>query len=109
VFEVLTQQVSTKLPDTLTSDLKPVTHFVCGSLAGCAATLAAQPFDVIRTRFVAQGTNKVGRQPDDRTLLASSALISVRSIVKKIHQETNFVAEVYMYLTLFYTTTNFPF
>lgn len=59
VFEVLTQQVSNELPDTLTSDLKPVTHFVCGSLAGCAATLAAQPFDVIRTRFVAQGRHKV--------------------------------------------------
>ena len=62
VFEILTQQVSLNLPDTLSTEMKPLTHFVCGSLAGCAATLAAQPFDVIRTRFVAQGHKKVGWQ-----------------------------------------------
>lgn len=49
----------------MTSNVRPVTHFVCGGLAGCAATLASQPFDVIRTRFVAQGEPKVYRSMID--------------------------------------------
>jgi len=37
----------------------PVTHFVCGGISGCAASLVIQPLDVIRTRLVAQGEPKV--------------------------------------------------
>ncbi|RWS06466.1 mitochondrial thiamine pyrophosphate carrier-like protein [Dinothrombium tinctorium] len=33
-------------------------NFICGSLAGVAATVAAQPFDVIRTRLIAQSEPK---------------------------------------------------
>jgi solute carrier family 25 (mitochondrial thiamine pyrophosphate transporter), member 19 len=44
----------------LTDDPKnPVAYFFCGSMAGMAATVAAQPLDVIRTRFVSQGPQKV--------------------------------------------------
>lgn len=43
------------LPEILQTDLKPVTHFLCGAIAGCTATTIAQPFDTMRTRFVAQG------------------------------------------------------
>ncbi|XP_070581332.1 mitochondrial thiamine pyrophosphate carrier-like [Ptychodera flava] len=38
---------------------KPAYHFVCGGIAGCAASVAAQPFDVVRTRLVAQGEPKL--------------------------------------------------
>ncbi|KAM6164120.1 mitochondrial thiamine pyrophosphate carrier [Rhynchocyon petersi] len=34
-------------------------HFVCGGLSACAATLAVQPVDVLRTRFAAQGEPRV--------------------------------------------------
>jgi len=47
------------VPSSLATNVRPVTHFVCGGAAGCLATLASQPFDVIRTRFVAQGYPKV--------------------------------------------------
>lgn len=35
--------------------------FVCGSLAGCTATFAAHPFDLIRTRLVGQSNPKIYR------------------------------------------------
>jgi len=55
-FEVITRNVFPILPRSLqTPDMKPATHFLCGAMAGCTATAVAQPFDVLRTRFVAQG------------------------------------------------------
>lgn len=42
----------------LDSRYKPLVTFACGSIAGCSATLASFPFDVIRTRLVAQGEQK---------------------------------------------------
>ncbi|KAK2536863.1 mitochondrial thiamine pyrophosphate carrier isoform X1 [Columba livia] len=36
-------------------------HFVCGGLAACAATVAVQPVDTLRTRFAAQGEPKIYR------------------------------------------------
>jgi len=36
------------------SKYKPLEHFICGSLGGCVGTLTSLPFDVIRTRMVAQ-------------------------------------------------------
>ncbi|XP_020858099.1 mitochondrial thiamine pyrophosphate carrier [Phascolarctos cinereus] len=36
-------------------------HFVCGGISACAATLAVQPVDVLRTRFAAQGEPKIYR------------------------------------------------
>ena len=59
MFEVLTRNVWLRLPPQFTTDWRPATHFVCGALGGCSATLVAQPFDVIRTRLVAQGEPKV--------------------------------------------------
>ena len=58
-FELLTKSVWDYLPSSLTLQYRPITHFVCGGLSGCAATLAAHPFDVLRTRFVAQGNERV--------------------------------------------------
>ncbi|OQV21961.1 Mitochondrial thiamine pyrophosphate carrier [Hypsibius exemplaris] len=37
----------------------PLFYFLCGSLSGVAATVAAHPLDVVRTRFVSQGRQKV--------------------------------------------------
>lgn len=38
------------------------THFVCGGLSACTATLAVHPVDVLRTRFAAQGEPRVSGQ-----------------------------------------------
>eukprot|EP00117_Sycon_ciliatum_P014595 scpid58251/ scgid4761/ Mitochondrial thiamine pyrophosphate carrier; Solute carrier family 25 member 19 len=35
------------------------TNFICGGLAGCCATLAAHPLDVMRTRLVAQCSRRI--------------------------------------------------
>lgn len=64
-FEMLTKLVWNYMPVYVTVELRPLTHFACGGLAGCCATLASQPFDVIRTRFVAQGDPKVYRCMSD--------------------------------------------
>ncbi|XP_067671065.1 mitochondrial thiamine pyrophosphate carrier-like [Haliotis asinina] len=58
-FEVFTQLVWEHLPEHMTREYRPLTHLFCGSLAGCVATLAVQPMDVMRTRFVAQGEPKM--------------------------------------------------
>uniref|UniRef100_A0A8D0EE98 Mitochondrial thiamine pyrophosphate carrier n=1 Tax=Salvator merianae TaxID=96440 RepID=A0A8D0EE98_SALMN len=36
-------------------------HFVCGGLSACAATVAVQPLDTLRTRLAAQGEPKIYR------------------------------------------------
>ena len=36
---------------------RPLVHFVCGSAGGCAGTVASFPWDVVRTRLVAQQTS----------------------------------------------------
>ena len=60
-FEYLTKHAHTSLPSTMTTGKgKPVYHFFCGGVSGCAATIVSQPMDVIRTRLVAQGEPKVG-------------------------------------------------
>lgn len=64
IFEVLTQRSYEHLPEVMMHEAKVLTHFVCGGLAGVSATLAAQPFDVIRTRLVAQGKPKVCALPE---------------------------------------------
>ncbi|ENN73182.1 mitochondrial thiamine pyrophosphate carrier [Dendroctonus ponderosae] len=38
--------------------MTPLVNFTCGSIAGSVATLVSFPFDVVRTRFVAQSENK---------------------------------------------------
>lgn len=36
------------------SRFRPLSHFICGSFGGCVGTLISYPFDVVRTRLVAQ-------------------------------------------------------
>ncbi|XP_005998293.1 mitochondrial thiamine pyrophosphate carrier [Latimeria chalumnae] len=55
-FEQLTEFVHNT---TLYSTRDPKVHFVCGGLAACTATVAAQPLDILRTRFAAQGEPKI--------------------------------------------------
>ncbi|OQV12197.1 Mitochondrial thiamine pyrophosphate carrier [Hypsibius exemplaris] len=56
-FEALQRKLgSLQLTDNPRS---PMSYFLCGSVAGMTATLAAHPLDVIRTRFVGQGKRKV--------------------------------------------------
>lgn len=57
-FEHLTHQAWNHLPSELNQNWKPSIHFFCGGIAGCVATIGVQPFDVIRTRLVAQGEPK---------------------------------------------------
>lgn len=47
------------LPDKTANEMRFVLHFGCGVLAGCTATIVTYPFDFMRTRFVAQGCDKV--------------------------------------------------
>ncbi|GFY52413.1 mitochondrial thiamine pyrophosphate carrier [Trichonephila inaurata madagascariensis] len=58
-FEILTQQASTHLPEKFQSEAKPLINFTCGALAGGIATTGSFPFDVMRTRLVAQGEPKI--------------------------------------------------
>ncbi|KAF2881021.1 hypothetical protein ILUMI_25169 [Ignelater luminosus] len=50
-FEVLTKQAHLT---NLNVSFKPLVNFSCGAIAGCSATVASFPFDVVRTRLVAQ-------------------------------------------------------
>lgn len=53
-FEVLTKKaVLLRIPEQWNSAI----NFAAGSVAGCTATVISFPFDVIRTRLVAQGGN----------------------------------------------------
>uniref|UniRef100_A0A1B6EBD0 Mitochondrial carrier protein n=1 Tax=Clastoptera arizonana TaxID=38151 RepID=A0A1B6EBD0_9HEMI len=54
-FDFLKDEMEKIYPD---SNKRALVNFICGSLSGCAATLASFPFDVIRTRLVAQGNYK---------------------------------------------------
>ena len=58
-FELLTLHAWNYLPSSFTTDHKPITHFACGGVTGIIASFASQPFDVIRTRLIAQGEPKV--------------------------------------------------
>ncbi|XP_046992790.1 mitochondrial thiamine pyrophosphate carrier-like isoform X1 [Schistocerca americana] len=59
-FETLTSQCWKYFP-TVYSDHRAILHFSCGAASGCFATLVSFPFDVVRTRLVAQGEPKVYR------------------------------------------------
>lgn len=58
-FEALTKLAWKIISHEKYADLKPVTHFICGGLAGCCSSVIVQPIDVLRTRLVAQGEPKV--------------------------------------------------
>ncbi|XP_023724089.1 mitochondrial thiamine pyrophosphate carrier isoform X4 [Cryptotermes secundus] len=60
-FEVLTQQTWYLLPHFRGDVYRPAVHFVCGGIAGTLATVFSFPSDVVRTRLVAQGDQKVYR------------------------------------------------
>lgn len=55
VFEYLTKASDKFLNMNAKS---PGVHFICGSIAGAASTVGSFPFDVVRTRFIAQGNDK---------------------------------------------------
>ncbi|XP_023238728.1 mitochondrial thiamine pyrophosphate carrier-like isoform X2 [Centruroides sculpturatus] len=57
-FEHLTFRAWKHLPPDIEANWKPTIHFFCGGAAGCVATVGVQPFDVLRTRLVAQGEPK---------------------------------------------------
>ena len=60
VFELLTYMMAKYSNGaTLKHPYRPVAHFASGSLAGIFAAVVAFPFDVLRTRFVAQGRHVV--------------------------------------------------
>lgn len=58
-FEAITEFLWRTYPVSTTPKWKPVSHFVCGGIAGCLSSTVAQPLDVLRTRLVAQGEPKV--------------------------------------------------
>ncbi|KAK2553270.1 Mitochondrial thiamine pyrophosphate carrier [Acropora cervicornis] len=58
-FETMTELMWKTYPLSTSPQWKPVSHFVCGGVAGCLSSTVAQPLDVIRTRLVAQGEPKV--------------------------------------------------
>lgn len=58
-FETMTEIMWKTYPLSTSPQWKPVSHFVCGGVAGCLSSTVAQPLDVIRTRLVAQGEPKV--------------------------------------------------
>jgi len=53
-FETLAATLSQRSDDY--GNNKTVIHFLCGAGAGCAGTLVSFPFDMVRTRLVAQKT-----------------------------------------------------
>lgn len=58
-FEVLTKRAYLA---NFNASYKPIINFGCGAIAGCSATVASFPFDVVRTRLVAQSEqNKLYR------------------------------------------------
>lgn len=61
-YEMLTQ-VLNRYATNLASNpaLQSTSHFFCGSVAGCAATVVTQPLDVLRARFIAQGEPRIYR------------------------------------------------
>ncbi|KAL3125926.1 hypothetical protein niasHT_009455 [Heterodera trifolii] len=56
-FELLTKQAG----DFGFHNFSKSVDFVCGASAGCLATTCAMPFDVVRTRMVAQGAHRTYR------------------------------------------------
>nr|XP_006815177.1 PREDICTED: mitochondrial thiamine pyrophosphate carrier-like [Saccoglossus kowalevskii] len=62
-FERITKLGTGRLPYQYTNGhYKPVYHFLCGGVSGCLASSASQPFDVIRTRLIAQGKPKIAHK-----------------------------------------------
>lgn len=58
-FEVLTREVWNVAPEWRGTQHRPIVHFICGGAAGIFASVVSFPFDVVRTRLVAQGSSKV--------------------------------------------------
>lgn len=54
VYESLTVKLGNSKLVSEHPEYRTGVHFVCGGLGGCAGTVASFPFDVVRTRFVAQ-------------------------------------------------------
>lgn len=58
-FEAATKVAWNILPEGVYNFHKPLTYSVCGGIAGCVSTIVVQPVDVIRTRLISQGNQKV--------------------------------------------------
>ncbi|CAD5118503.1 DgyrCDS7198 [Dimorphilus gyrociliatus] len=52
-FELYTKSLATIIPKS-SEEWRSSTHFFCGALSGCTATICSYPFDLLRTRFIAQ-------------------------------------------------------
>lgn len=56
VYESLKEQADHIKPGTAKS---PTTNFLSGAVSGCTATVISFPFDVVRTRLIAQGNERL--------------------------------------------------
>ncbi|CAH8833895.1 unnamed protein product [Trichobilharzia szidati] len=57
--EINSVTISNDKTSSLSVTYKHVSNFVCGCGAGAVATAFSQPFDLLRTRFIAQGEPKI--------------------------------------------------
>lgn len=81
-FEVLTREVWHLAPNWHGSQHRPIMHFVCGGVAGVFSSIISFPFDVVRTRLVAQGEPKVSKVVGWH--LHSSQILSLKLQILKI-------------------------
>ncbi|CAH1779593.1 unnamed protein product [Owenia fusiformis] len=102
-FEFLTRQAWHYLPQKMSKEYRPVTHFLCGSMSGCIASVACQPFDVIRTRLVAQGEPKIynGIIHAARCMLAEGTLTFFKGMVPTLVQAAPYAGLQFGFYSLF--------
>ncbi|PYI18109.1 mitochondrial thiamine pyrophosphate carrier 1 [Aspergillus japonicus CBS 114.51] len=96
-YRTTTQILATELPNRLPASAE---SFIAGALAGGLATFSTYPLDLLRTRFAAQGTQRV----------YPSLLASVRDIARQEGPRGFFrggsaaVGQVVPYMGLFFAT-----
>lgn len=57
-FELYTKSIAQVFPQSF-EQWRSSTHFFCGAASGCTATICSYPFDLLRTRFIAQKQKSV--------------------------------------------------
>ncbi|EEH21481.1 mitochondrial thiamine pyrophosphate carrier 1 [Paracoccidioides brasiliensis Pb03] len=92
-YRAISQTLPTHLP-------QPITTFISGAVAGGLATAATYPLDLLRTRFAAQGNDKI----------YTSLLTSVRDIARTegcrgfFRGSTAAIGQIIPYMGLFFAT-----